>query len=99
MMTKEQGGGDSRMTPPDRTTDIQFGGPATYRIVVQGALDESWSDRIAGLRITSANREGAAPHTTLVGPIRDQAELSGVLDLLYGLHLPILRVEKLDDES
>ena len=29
---------------------------------------------------------------TLVGRLRDQAELSGVLDSLYGLHLPILKV-------
>ena len=79
--------------------DVDFGGPATYRIVVQGALNESWSGRLANLAITTTSREAGAPHTTLVGPILDQAQLSGVLDTLHGLHLPILKVEKLEDEE
>ena len=67
--------------------------------MVQGALSADWSDRLAGLAITTTLREDRAAHTTLVGPIRDQAELSGVLDTLYGLHLSILKVEKLEDEE
>ena len=81
---------------PTKHRDIEFAGPATYRIVVQGALSENWSDRLAGLAITSTDRAGAAPHTTLVGAIRDQAELAGVLETLYGLHLPILKVEQVE---
>ena len=79
--------------------DIEFGGPATYRIVVKGALDDDWSNRLAGLAITSTQREGGSPHTALIGPLRDQAELNGVLETLYSLHLPILRVEQIDDEQ
>ena len=30
--------------------------PATYRIEVEGHLDESWSDRLGGLRINSRKR-------------------------------------------
>ncbi len=37
--------------------DIEFGGPATYRIVVQGAVGESWRYRLAGMAITTAHRE------------------------------------------
>ena len=51
---------------------------------------------LVGLAITSTSREGAAPRTTLVGVIRDQAALAGVLEILYGLHLPILRVEQVE---
>ena len=79
--------------------DVEFGGPATYRIVVQGSLSKDWSDRLAGMVITTAERPEQRPHTTLTGPIRDQAELSGVLESLYGLHLPILRVEKVENEE
>lgn len=32
----------------------------------------------------------------LVGYLRDQAVLSGVLNALYDLHLPLLSVESLD---
>jgi hypothetical protein len=35
--------------------------------------------------------------TSLVGPIRDQAQLNGVLDTLYNLHLTILKVERVGD--
>lgn len=85
------------MTTPDKFRDIEFGGPAVYQIVVQGTLRPDWSDRLAGLAITTTSQGERAPHTELVGTIRDQAELSGVLDTLYGLHLPILKVEQVED--
>ena len=77
--------------------DIDFGGPATYRIVVQGFVGEKWIERLGALAFTITSRGDGQPHTTLTGPIRDQAELSGVLETLYGLHLPILEVKKIDD--
>lgn len=64
-----------------------------YRIVVQGCIDESWSDRLAGMRITAVEFENGTPMTKLVGHLRDQAQLSGVLNCLYDLHLAILLVE------
>jgi len=72
--------------------------PATYRIKVEGYLDESWSDRLAGMRVTACKRTDQTSVTTLVGRLRDQAELSGVLNSLYGLHLSILKVEVLAGE-
>ena len=78
---------------------IDFAGPAVNRIVVQGRLDQSYSVRIAGMMITTEGREGARPRTTLVGMVQDQAELSGVLETLYSLHLPIISLEQIDDES
>jgi hypothetical protein len=77
---------------------IDFAGPARYRIVVQGVVGEQWRDRLAGLSVSTTERPAAPPRTTLVGEIRDQAELNGVLDTLYGLHLPILSVETLEEE-
>lgn len=78
----------------DALKDIQFGGPATYRIVVQGVLGQNWSDRLGGMTITTVERGEQASHTVLEGRILDQAQLSGVLETLYGLHLPIVRVEE-----
>jgi len=68
-------------------------------IVVQGRLDLSSSGRIAGMKITTEEREGARSRTTLVGMVQDQAELSGVLETLYNLHLPIISLEWIVDES
>ena len=72
--------------------------PAIYKIRAQGNLDKSWSDRLAGMSITRGISENKAPVTTLVGHLRDQAELVGVLKALYDLHLPLLSVENLDEK-
>lgn len=70
--------------------------PATYRIEVEGEVPESWSDRLGGMRITTRQRKNQSTVTTLTGRVSDQAELSGVLNTLYELHLPILSVENLE---
>ncbi len=69
--------------------------PAIYRIRVKGHLDSTWSDRLAGMDITSTNPEDNGLVTTLVGSLCDQAELVGVLNSLYQLHMPLLTVEVL----
>ena len=73
--------------------------PATYRIKVEGKLNESWSDRLGGMRITAHEREDQPTVTTLIGQLRDQGELTGVLNSLYELHLPILSVENLAEDK
>ena len=72
---------------------------ATYRINVQGCLNGSWSDRLSGMRIIAHNPKEQEPVTTLEGRVRDQAELTGVFNSLYELHLPLLSVELLDGEE
>ena len=76
-----------------------FNRPGEYRIRVLGFLDERWSERLGGLRITTSSLKDQEPVTVLVGQIRDQAELSGVLNTLYEHHLTLLSVEKLKDEK
>jgi hypothetical protein len=75
---------------------VAFQKSGTYRIRVKGHLDENWSDRLAGMRINSGPGADQNPETTLFGRIRDQAELAGVLNSLYELHLSILSVDYLD---
>jgi hypothetical protein len=73
--------------------------PASYRIEVEGHLGASWSDRLAGMRISTCKRADETTVTTLIGRVRDQAELTGVLNSLYELHLPILSVENLTESN
>ena len=80
------------MSDSDQKKRVKFENPGGYRIEVQGMLDENWSDRLAGMRIIPDEHEADAPVTRLVGHLRDQAQLSGVLNTLYELHLPILLV-------
>jgi hypothetical protein len=66
-----------------------------YRIVVQGLLEERFSDRLAGMGIRANGGPGGGDVTTLVGYLQDQAQLIGVMNALYELHLPILSVENI----
>ena len=72
--------------------NIKLWTPVTYRIEVAGVLDQSWSDRLGGMRIKARKSVDQSTVTTLTGRMKDQAELSGVLNSLYELHLPILKV-------
>jgi hypothetical protein len=72
---------------------VTLGTPATYRIRVQGELAPSWSERLGGLQITTHRQRDQTLVTTLVGEVRDQAELIGIINSLYDLHLPLLSVQ------
>ena len=77
---------------------LKFETPATFRIRVQGELDESWSDRLGGMSITTTRSEDSLPVSTLMGQLLDQAALAGVLNTLYEMHLPLIAVETIDEE-
>jgi hypothetical protein len=87
--------GDPVTTPKDKAA-LDFGGPATYLIVVQGTVSENWRGRLGGMEVTTASQETGEPQTTLRGRLRDQAALHGLLETLYALHLPILEMKKVD---
>ena len=86
------------MNNTSKEKHIKLWTPATYPIEVEGYLVESWSDRLAGMRITARKRLDQTTVTTLDGRLRDQAELSGALNRLYDLHLSILKVEDVNGE-
>ncbi len=75
--------------------DLRFEKPATYRIRVMGHIDNSLSGQLGGMIVTRAFTGDSRPITILVGHLSDQAALSGVLNELYELHLPLLTVESL----
>ena len=62
----------------------------TYRIRVNGYLDEHWSDWFDGLTIFHDSDGG----TSLVGAIPDQAALYGLLAKARDLGLMLLAVER-----
>ena len=86
------------MPQPESRKSFTFDRSGNYRIRVQGFLDESWSERLGGMRITSSNPKDKRSVTALAGQVRDQAELAGVLNTLYELHLTLLSVEYLDED-
>ena len=70
--------------------------PAQYRIRIKGELEESWSDRMAGMQICRQTEEDGSIMSTLEGHLTDQAALFGVLVALYNMRLPLISVECLD---
>jgi hypothetical protein len=66
---------------------------ADYRIVVEGALDPVWFDRLGGLEVTEQRQPGQPVITQLKGRLVDQSALQGVLDTLFMLGLRVLTVE------
>ena len=72
-----------------------FCNPATYSIHVEGLLDESWSERLAGMKIKVNERMNLPPLTILSGQLTDQAELLGVLNALYNLGKSLVAVKRL----
>ena len=72
--------------------------PVTYRIRVQGHLDESRSDWLGGMTITPFIITDNPPVTVLTGLLIDQAALSGVLNTLYDMRMPLLSAEILDEK-
>lgn len=66
-----------------------------YQIRIKEQLADTWADWFEPLIIHhEANGE-----TTLRGPMRDQAELFGLLLKVYKLNLTLLAVRRLDEEG
>ncbi len=85
------------MIAPTRKTRIDFGGPAHYRIVVEGSLGAEWHHRLGDLAMVTTIEGDGMPRTAVSGRFADQAALNGVLEILHDLHLPIVLVERIED--
>lgn len=78
--------------PPD-LGQLTLGRSAVYRITIGGHLDDSWFDQHVCASVYSAVLHDAREVTVVTAVFRDQAELFGVLNSLYGLGFPLLFVE------
>ena len=77
------------------TGNLSVISPAKYQISVVGLLEESYSNRLGGLTILGieADPDASVGITTLTGQLADQAALFGVLNALYNMRMPLLKVE------
>ncbi|MBN1138588.1 MAG: hypothetical protein JXM73_18515 [Anaerolineae bacterium] len=64
-----------------------------YEIEVQGWIGERWAHWFDDMSV-SARGEAPGATTVLTGDMTDQAALLGLLQKLYMLGLPLLRVER-----
>ena len=77
---------------------FSFSKPAIYQIRVLGKVPPSWSERLSGMDLSYKNKKSGV-ETTLIGKMSDQAQLSGLLNSLYELHMSVLSVEKLNNKK
>lgn len=73
--------------------EIKFSGPAEYIISIQGNLSESLASNIGGLRNISVDETDKNITTSIRVKIKDQAELSAVMNTLYEWRYTILLVK------
>jgi hypothetical protein len=75
--------------------EYTFDMPATYRIVIQGALEKTWFKDLYDLEIVVDQLTGGVQETTLKGEMNDQAALMGMLNTLYNMGYVLLHLERM----
>jgi len=85
------------MTGENKDLEYNFTRPAIYKIVVQGKIANELSDSMVGLQINVEKGVGKKYFSTLIGEINDQAALSGLLNMLYDMHITVISVNMLSE--
>ena len=79
------------------TSSNHFSSPGEYRIEAEGYLSPDGLVRFGSMQvISSPPADGGRALTTMQGNVHDQAELAGILNTLYELHLSLLSVQYLN---
>ncbi len=81
-----------------KLTKLRVHEPATYRIHVQGAIDQSWADYFGDMIIHMEIDPDEYLVTTMTGQFHDQSALLGVISHLVDLGLPLLMMQYIPDQ-
>ena len=73
----------------------KFDKTSVYKIRVYGNLDKKWADWFDGVTIEPQ----PGNETLLVGRVADQAALHGMINKIFDLGLPLLAVERIENQS
>jgi hypothetical protein len=73
-------------------SDMENSSGEVYEIIVKEPLDPSWSEWFYGFIISRAEKE----ETIIVGRVRDQTALHGLLGRIRDLNLTLLSVKQID---
>jgi hypothetical protein len=69
--------------------------PKIYKINVEGFFEEEWLDWFDGFTINSQKENDCL----IIGPVSDQAALHGLLNKIRELGLPLLSVERIENDG
>ena len=70
-----------------------------YRIVVQGELDDSWSEWMGDVSLDRFDRVHGSGNSTFLSEIPDQAALRGLLNKIWDLNLTLISVNRQEKTS
>jgi len=70
-----------------------------YQINIKGELDQSWSDWLGEVEITSCVTEDGSVVSTLNVDVLDQPALFGILDRVRDLNLVLIDVISKENEA
>jgi hypothetical protein len=89
-MNRKNGNDNKNQNNPSAGAHGRF-----FEIRVKGHLDNSWSDWLEGLEVRLLDNG----EMILLGQIRDQAALIGILNRLYGLNISLLSVSEVNQKK
>ena len=67
-----------------------------YEIIVEGWLDESWTDWLNGTTITYGYDHVDSPITTFTRAVPDQVALRGILNKIWDMNLELVAVSRVE---
>lgn len=70
-----------------------------YQITAQGILDNSWTEWLGDLQISTARDGSGDPMTLIRGSFKDQAALRGVLAKLWDLNVILIGVQRINPRT
>jgi hypothetical protein len=76
-------------------SDMEHSPGEVYEIIVKEPLDPTWSEWFYGFIIRRAEKE----ETIIVGRVRDQTALHGLLARIRDLNLTLLSVKQIDPKN
>lgn len=73
--------------------ELKFSGPAKYRLIIKGCIPEEKHELFGSMSVNLEQAEKSDCSTILEGELLDQAQLSGLLNTIYSLRLPLVEVQ------
>jgi hypothetical protein len=76
-----------------------FDNAAYYQITFHGEMSAEFAESMHGMEAEVVTSSDACRFTVLSGWLRDQAALAGVLSTAYNMGVPLLSVQRFDEDT
>ena len=76
-----------------------FDNAAYYKITFHGEISAEWAESMHGMEAEVFASSDGSRFTVLSGRLRDQAALAGLLDMAYNMGIPLLSVQRIDEDA